>query len=111
MRIQLFLIILASFAMSPSQETNRIKQLEGGYQGRVENGYSFCFKTASGFEKTMVFNEILSVILEKYPLHIDTHIGENFIISFTRDIRTEEKGSREVSTIIRLQSIVLGQHF
>ncbi len=102
--------MLSSFAISHSQEINRIGQLEGVYQGRVEEGYSFCCKTASGFEKILVFNEILSVVLEKYPLHIDKHVGEDFIISFTKDIIIEEKRSREVSTILRLQKLAPGQH-
>ncbi len=110
-RIKLLLILLNSFFISPSQEINQIRQLEGIYQGQVEEGYSFCYKTASGFEKTLVINEILSVILEKYPLHINTYVGENFIISFTKDTIIEEKRSREISTILRLQKLVPRRHF
>ncbi len=109
-RIKLFLILLTSFGISTPQEINRIGELEGVYQGQVEGGYSFCCKTSSGFEEALVFNEILSVILEKYPLYIDKHVGQNFIISFTKDIIIEEKRSKEVSTIIRLQKLVSGQH-
>ncbi|MBQ0733322.1 hypothetical protein [Aquimarina celericrescens] len=110
LRIKLFLIMLTSFAISPSQGINQIQQLEGVYEGRVEEGYSFCCKTASGFEKILIFNEILSVIQEKYPLHNNKHIGENFIISFSKDTVVEEKRSREVSIILRLQKLVPGQH-
>ncbi len=109
-QIKLFLIALMSFTICHSQEINRIEQLEGVYQGRVEGGYSFCCKTVSGFDEILVFNEVLSVILEKYPLHIDKHIGENFIISFTKDIIIEGKKNREVSTVLRLQKLVPGQH-
>ncbi|SHJ09549.1 hypothetical protein [Aquimarina spongiae] len=108
LQIKLFLIALISFTIGYSQEINRIEQLQGVYQGRVEGGYSFCCKTVSGFDEILVFNEVLSVILEKYPLHTDKHIGENFIISFTKDIIIEKKKSREVSTILRLQKLVPG---
>ncbi|GAA4275741.1 hypothetical protein GCM10022259_04650 [Aquimarina mytili] len=106
----LFFISLISLAIFPTQEINQIRQLEGVYQGQVEGGYSFCYKTASGFERILVFNEVLSVILEKYPLHIDKHVGENFIISFTKNIIIEGKKNREVSTVLRLQKLVPGQH-
>ncbi len=109
-QIKLSLIALIFFTIGYSQEINRIEQLEGVYQGRIKGGYSFCYKTVSGFEEILVFNEILSVILEKYPLHTDKHIGENFIISFTKDIIIDKKKSREVSTILRLQKLVPGQH-
>ncbi len=102
--------MLISFAISHSQEINQIEHLEGVYQGQVEGDYLFCCKTASGFERILVFNEILSVILEKYPLHIDKHVGESFIISFIKDIIIEKKKSRELSTVIRLQKLVPGQH-
>ncbi|TSE08364.1 hypothetical protein [Aquimarina algiphila] len=110
MRIKLFLMMLISYVISPSQEINQIRQLEGVYQGQVEGGYSFCYKTAYGFERILVFNEILSVILEKYPLHIDKHVGENFIISFTKNIIIEGKKNREVSTVLRLQKLVPRQY-
>ncbi|GAA4273156.1 hypothetical protein GCM10022258_24500 [Aquimarina gracilis] len=106
----LFFISLISLAIFPSQGTSQIKKIEGVFLGRVENGYSFCCKTVSGFDEILVFNEVLSVILEKYPLHTDKHIGENFIISFTKDIIIEKKKSREVLTILRLQKLVPGQH-
>ncbi len=110
LRIKLFLMMLISFAIFSSQEINQIGQLEGVYQGQVEGGYSFCCKTVSGFDEILVFNEVLSVILEKYPLHIDKYVGENFIISFTKDIIIEGKKNREVTTILRLQKLVPGQH-
>ncbi len=110
MLITLLLLNLVSLSISPSQEIERIEKVEGVYQGRVNYGYSFCYKTESGLERTLVFNEILSVILEKYPLYINKHVGQNFIISFTKDIIMEEKGSREVSTIIHLQKLVSGHH-
>ncbi|PKV48061.1 hypothetical protein ATE84_0044 [Aquimarina sp. MAR_2010_214] len=109
-QIKLFLIALMSFTICHSQEINQIRQLERVYQGQVEGGYSFCYKTAFGFERILVFNEVLSVILEKYPLHIDKHVGENFIISFTKDIIIEGKKNREVTTILRLQKLVPEQH-
>ncbi|MEK6153550.1 hypothetical protein WIW50_09830 [Flavobacteriaceae bacterium 3-367] len=110
MQITLFLIILSSFVISPSQETNQIGQIEGVYLGRVEGGYSFCCKTGPEVEGILVFNEVLSVILKKHPLHFDKHIGENFIISFTKDVMVWHDGSKEISTIIRLQKLMPGQH-
>ncbi len=109
-QIKLFLIALMSFTICHSQEINQIRQLEGVYQGQVEGGYSFCCKTESGSERILVFKEILNVILEKHPLHIDKLVGQKFIISFTKDIIIEGKGSREVWTILRLQKLVPGQH-
>ncbi len=110
MQITLLILTLTSFVVFPYQKIEGIEKLEGIYQGRIEDGYSFCYKTESGLERTIVFNEILSIILEKYPLYINKHVGQNFIISFTKDIIMEEKGSREVSTIIRLQKLVSGHH-
>ncbi len=110
-QITLLLLSLTSLFIYPFQEIEKIEKEEGVYEGHDNYGYSFCCKTEDGFESILIFNEILSVVLEKHPLHINKHIGQNFIISFTKDVIIEEKGSREVSTIIRLQKLVSGQHF
>nr|WP_298995543.1 hypothetical protein [uncultured Allomuricauda sp.] len=106
----LFFIFLTTLAIFPPQGTSQIKKVEGIFLGRVEDGYSFCGKTALGVEEIVVFDEILSVILEKYPLHEDKHIGENFIISFVENVRVWEDNSEETSTVIRLQKLIPGQH-
>ncbi len=101
--------MLILYTISYSQgEVNQLRQLEALYQGQVGDGYSFCYKSGSGLEKIVVFDEILSVILKKYPLHSDKHVGENFLISFTRDSIIEEKTKKEVSTILRLQKLAKG---
>ena len=110
MWITLFLTILSSFAISPPQVTSQIKKIEGVFLGRVEDGYSFCGKTALAMEEIVVFDEILSVILEKYPLHEDKHIGEKFIISFIGHVGVCEDDIKETSTVIRLQKLMPGQH-
>ena len=106
----LLFISLIPLAISPSQGTSQIKEIEGVFLGRIEEGYSFCCKTVSGFEEILVFNEVLSVILEKYPLHEDKHIGENFIISFIEHVGVWEDDNKETSTVIRLQKLAPGQH-
>ncbi|WP_299184831.1 hypothetical protein [uncultured Aquimarina sp.] len=106
-QIQLLLILLTPFGISTSQ---KIIQLEGVYQGHVQEGYSFCYKTITGFEETIVFNEILSVILEKHPLNTDKLIGEHFIISFVNNVIIEKKRKKVVSTILRLQKPVTEQY-
>ena len=106
----LFLIIMTSLAIAPHQGTDQINKVEGIFIGRVEDGYSFCCKTEQGEEKIIVFDEILSVILEKYPLNEDKHRGENFIISFIGNIELWESDSEKKSTIIRLEKLVPGQH-
>ncbi len=110
MQITLLILTLTLFVVFPYQKIEGIEKLEGIYQGRIEDGYSFCCKTESGSERILVFKEILNVILEKHPLHIDKLVGQKFIISFTKDIIIEGKGSREVWTILRLQKLVSGQH-
>ncbi|NAY91208.1 hypothetical protein GTQ34_04685 [Muricauda sp. JGD-17] len=110
MRTVLFFIFLTSLAIFPHQGMDQIKKVEGVFLGRVENGYSFCCKTALSKEEIVVFDEILSVILEKYPLHTDKHIGENFIISFIENNRVWEDSSKKISTVIRLQKLMPGQH-
>lgn len=106
----LIFIFLISSGISSTQEASKIKKIEGVFLGRVENGYSFCGKTALATEEIVVFDEILSVILEKYPLHEDKHIGENFIISFTEHVGVWEDDKKETSTVIRLQKLMPGQH-
>ncbi len=108
----LFFIFLTSLAISPPQGTDQIKKIEGVFLGRVEGGYSFCSKTALGIEEILFFDEILSVILEKYALdvHDDRHIGENFIISYIENVRVWEDGSDVTSTVIRLQKLMPGQN-
>lgn len=106
----LIFISLISLGISPTQETRRIKKIEGFFLGHVEDGYSFCGQTALAMEEIVVFDEILSVILEKYPLHEDKHIGENFIISFTEHIGVGKDDKKETSTVIRLQKLMPGQH-
>ena len=110
MRIVLFFILLSSFALSQPQGINQIKKVEGVFIGRSEGGYSFCSKTALGIEEILVFDEVLSVILETYPVHDDKHIGENFIISFIENNRVWEDSSKKTSTVIRLQKLMPGQH-
>ncbi len=109
-QIKLLLVLLISFGISTSQEMNEISQIEGVYQGRVEDGYSFCHKTASGLEKTLIFDEILPVILERNLLHPDKDIGDNFSISFIKHTVIDNEITTEVSTIIRLQKLAPGQH-
>lgn len=109
-QIALSLLFLTSFSISVSQGLTQIKQVEGIYLGRVEEGYSFCCKTAPGIEEIVVFDEILSVILEKYPLHMDEHVGGNFMISFVENVIVKNSGSEEISTVIRLQKLIPGQH-
>ena len=104
------LLFLTSFSFSVSKRSNQIMQVEGIYLGRVEEGYSFCCKTAPGIEEIIVFDEILSVIIERYSLYMDEHVGENFIISFNKSLIAKENGSNEVTTVIRLQKTFLGQH-
>ena len=104
------LLFLASFSFSVSKRSNQIMQVEGIYLGRVEEGYSFCCKTTPGIEEIVVFDEILSVILEKYPLHGDEHVGGNFMISFVENAMVRDSGSEEISTVIRLQELIRGQH-
>lgn len=106
----LIFIYLISLGISPTQETSQIKKIEGVFLGRVGDGYSFCGKVTLGMEEIVVFDEILSVILEKYPLHEDKHIGENFIIWFIENVRVLEDGKKETSTVIRLQKLMPGQH-
>lgn len=106
----LFFIFLTILAIFPPQGTSQIKKVEGVYLGHLEDGYSFCVKTTMDMEEIVVFDEILSIILEKYPLHEDKHIGENFIISFVESEMTMDNGSIEKSTIIRLQKLLPGQH-
>jgi len=106
----LFFISLISLAIFPPQGTSQIKKIEGVYLGRVEDGYSFCGKTALAMEEIVVFDKILSVILEKYPLHEDKHIGENFIISFVEHVGVWEDDNKETSTVIRLQKLMPGKH-
>lgn len=109
-RTMLFFISLIPLAISPSQGMSQINEIEGVFLGRVENGYSFCGKTALAMEEIVVFDEILSVILEKYPLHEDKHIGENFIISFIENVGVREDDNKVTSTVIRLQKLASGQH-
>ena len=109
-RTMLFFLSLISLAISPPEGTSQIKKIEGVFLGRVEDGYSFCGKTALGMEEIVIFDEILSVILEKYPLNEDKHIGENFIISFIEKVRVREDDGKETSTVIRLQKLNPGQH-
>lgn len=106
----LLLISLIPLAISPPQGTSQIKKIEGVFLGRVEDGYSFCGQTALAMDEIVVFDEILSVILEKYPLHEDKHIGENFIISFIEHVGVWEDDNEETSTVIRLQKLPPGQH-
>lgn len=105
----LFFISLISLGIFPSQATGQIKKIEGVFLGRVEDRYSFCDKTVLGTEEIVVFDEVLSVILEKYPLHEDTYIGKNFIISFIENDRVWEDHHRVTSTVIRLQKLRPGQ--
>lgn len=109
-KITLFLIFVASFAISSSQGVKRINQVEGVYLGRVEDGYSFCCKTGSGIEQIIVFDEVLSVILEKHPLHLDEQVGENFMVSFVKNFMVGENSSAEILTIVRLQKLKPGKH-
>ncbi|RKN82452.1 hypothetical protein [Ulvibacterium marinum] len=106
----LFFIFLTSLAISPHQRIDQINKVEGIFIGRVENGYSFCCKTEKGEEKIVVFDEILSVILKKYPLHENQNIGESFIISFIGNDRVWEDYNKETSTVIRLQKLMPGQN-
>ncbi|AWX43734.1 hypothetical protein HME9304_00725 [Flagellimonas maritima] len=110
MRTMLIFIFLISLGISPIQETSQIKKIEGVFLGRAENGYSFCGKTALGMEQIVIFDEVLSVILEKYPLHEDKYIGENFIISFIESIMIWRDDKEKTSTVIRLQKLMPGQH-
>lgn len=105
MRIVLFFLFLTSLGSSPSQGINQIKKVEGVFIGHSEGGYSFCGKTPLGIEEIVVFDEILSVILEKYPLHNDKHVGENFVISFVGNVGNGEDSRTDTSTIIRLQKL------
>ncbi|GGG38203.1 hypothetical protein GCM10011414_04440 [Croceivirga lutea] len=90
----------------PSQESNKLNRLEGIYLGKVENSYSFCIKSTIGNDETVYFDDILSVILDRYPIHLQKHIGEHFIISYIeREIILEEKREKKV-TIIRLQKVL-----
>ncbi|MFH6604463.1 hypothetical protein ACEZ3G_13305 [Maribacter algicola] len=109
-RTMLFFISLIPLAIAPSQGISQINEIEGVFLGCVEDGYSFCGKTALAMEEIVVFDEILSVILEKYPLHEDKHIGENFIISFIEHVEVWEDDGKEISTLIRLQKLMSGQH-
>ena len=109
-QIALSLLFLTSLSFSVSRGSTQIKQVEGIYLGRVEGGYSFCCKTALGIEEMVVFDEILSVILERYPLHMDEHVGENFMISFVENVMVWDSGSEEISTVIRLRKLLPGQH-
>lgn len=97
-------------AIFPPQGTSQIKKVEGIFIRRFEDGYSFCVKTTMDMEEIVVFDEILSIILEMYPLHEDKHIGENFIISFVERKMIMDNGREEKSTIIRLQKLLPGQH-
>ncbi|PWL40007.1 hypothetical protein DKG77_04050 [Flagellimonas aquimarina] len=106
----LIFICLISLGISPTQQTNQIKKIEGVFLGRVENGYSFCGKAALGMEEIVVFDEVLSVVLEKYQLHEDKYIGENFIISFIEGVLIWRDGKEETSTVVRLQKLMPGQH-
>ena len=108
-QIALSLLFLTSFFICNSQGSQQINKVEGIYLGRVEGGYSFCCKTSLGIEEMVVFDEILSVILEKYPLHMDEHVGENFMISFVENVVVRDSGSEGVSTVIRLQKLLPGQ--
>ncbi|WP_422859907.1 hypothetical protein ACOKFD_03055 [Flagellimonas sp. S174] len=105
MRTTLFIILLGLFSISPAQEVNGIRQVEGVYLGYVEGGYSFCSKTEPGMEEIVVFDEILSVILEKYPLHTNEHVGKNFRISFIKTTMGGKDGREGISTILRLQKV------
>lgn len=102
-QIALSLLFLTSFSVSVSQGLKQINHVEGIYIGRVEGGYSFCCQTEGGIEEIVVFDEILPVILEKYPLQVDEHVGGNFMISFVKNVMVGENGAEEISTVIRLQ--------
>ena len=75
-RTMLFFISLIPLPISPSQGMSQINEIEGVFLWCVQDGYSICGKTALAMEEIVVFDEILSVILEKYPLHEDKHIEE-----------------------------------
>ncbi|WP_299170624.1 hypothetical protein [uncultured Allomuricauda sp.] len=109
-RTMLVFISLISLGIPLTQQTSQIKKIEGVFLGRVENGYSFCGKAVLGKEEIVVFDKVLSVILEKYPLHEDKYIGENFIISFIESVMIWGDGAEETSTVIRLQKLIPGQH-
>lgn len=104
--IVLSLLFLISSSIWLSQGSQQINKVEGIYLGRVEDGYSFCRITASGIEEEVVFDEILSVILEKYPLHRAEYVGESFKISYVKNIMVRDTGSEEIVTVIRLQKII-----
>lgn len=101
--------MLTSFTISHSQVTERIKQTEGVYIGQVKDGYSFCCKTATGIEEIVVFNEILAVILEKYPMHKNEYVGEYFLISYVKNVVRRKNISEEISTVIRLKRPIPAQ--
>ena len=111
MRISLLFMALTTLAaLSPCSEKDKFKKVEGVYIGHLENGYFFCCKTKAGGEEVVVFDRVLSVILESYALQVDQHIGENFIISFTNDVMVRFEGKEEISTIIHLEQHRSGQH-
>jgi len=103
--IVLFLLFLISSSIWVSQGSQEINKVEGIYLGLVEGGYSFCLITASGIEEEVVFDEILSVILEKYPLHEAEYVGESFKISYVKNIMVRDTGSEKIVTVIRLQKL------
>ena len=103
------LLFLTSFSFSVSKRSNQIMQVEGIYLGRVEEGYSFCCKTAPGIEEIVVFDEILSVIIERYSLYMDEHVGESFKISYVINPMLGNPSGDGIVTIIRLQKLIRGQ--
>ncbi len=105
----LILLIITSFIISSFQVSERIKQTNGLYIGQGKDGYSFCCKTANGIEEIVVFNEILPVILEKYPMHKNDLVGEYFLISYVKNVLIRKNSREEISTIIRLKKPIPGQ--
>ena len=107
-QIIILILVLSFCAICHSQQTNSIDQLEAVYEGYTEEGYLFCHVKRTGNKQIIIFNNILSVILEKYPLHTDVFIGIKFIISFTTKSTFDKEGQKQTSTILRLQRLTSG---
>ena len=100
-----FMLFLTSFSSSVTKDSNQIEQVNGVYLGRTGNGFSFNCKTNPKTEKTIVFNEILSVILEMYPLHKDEYLGTRFTVSYIKSNMVLDGTGEEITTVVRLQKI------
>ncbi|XLS30824.1 hypothetical protein ACJD0Z_08320 [Flavobacteriaceae bacterium M23B6Z8] len=106
----LFSLFLIFLMIYPYQGASQIEKVEGVYLGHLEKGYSFCYKTSVDTEEIIVFDEILSVILEKYPLHENKYLEQNFIVSFITNDRNSEIENKKTTTVVRLQKLLPGQH-